>query len=101
MRDRISAPCSSEFDSPNRLIARKQLRSLAARAGRTPGVDCQCEADWKPMSVQDVKVSARAHIVHMIICICSAGFIFPHAFMENEDPPKVLPYKDFKADKKK
>lgn len=51
------------------------------------------------MAAQKIKVSARTHIIHMIICICTAGFVFPHAFMENDDPQKVLPYKDFKADK--
>ncbi len=37
------------------------------------------------MSAARTKVSPVAHIVHMVICVASMGFIFPDAFMENEE----------------
>jgi hypothetical protein len=32
------------------------------------------------------KVGPGTHIAHMVICVCTLGFVFPNAFVENMDP---------------
>lgn len=34
-------------------------------------------------------VSPALHIFHIIVCLCTFGFVFPHALMENEDLKKA------------
>lgn len=34
-------------------------------------------------------VSPALHIVHVVICFATFGFIFPHALMENIDAEKI------------
>ena len=38
------------------------------------------------MAAPPKKVRPGIHILHMVICVCSLGFVFPNAFVENMDP---------------
>lgn len=37
------------------------------------------------------RVSPALHIVHIVICFATFGFVFPHALMENIDEGKSEP----------
>ena len=37
------------------------------------------------MALRKAQVGPALHMIHMIICIVSMGWIFPHALIENEE----------------
>jgi hypothetical protein len=40
------------------------------------------------MASPTAKVAPGLHILHIIICLCTMGFVFPNALMENEEVKK-------------